>query len=59
MNPRRHGGLPGSGKSVRARAVAAAIVATYLRVDTVEAAVVSTLMPNRDNHCVLRLPLTR
>jgi predicted kinase len=38
-------GLPGSGKSVLARGVADAIGATYLRIDTIEAAIVSTLMP--------------
>lgn len=42
-------GLPGSGKSVLARGVADAISATYLRVDTIESAIVSTLMPYRDN----------
>jgi predicted kinase len=38
-------GLPGSGKSVLARGVADAIGATYLRIDTIESAIVSTLMP--------------
>jgi predicted kinase len=42
-------GLPGSGKSVLARGVADAIGATYLRIDTIESAIVSTLMPFRDN----------
>jgi predicted kinase len=42
-------GLPGSGKSVLARGVADAIGATYLRIDTIESAIVSTLMPYRDN----------
>lgn len=42
-------GLPGSGKSLLARAAANAIGATYLRIDTIEAAIVSTLMPYRDN----------
>jgi predicted kinase len=42
-------GLPGSGKSVLARGVAEAIRATYLRIDTIESAIVSTLMPYRDN----------
>ena len=42
-------GLPGSGKSVLARGVADAIGATYLRIDTIEAAIVSTLTPFRDN----------
>jgi predicted kinase len=42
-------GLPGSGKSVLASGVADAIGATYLRIDTIEAAIVSTLMPFRDN----------
>ena len=32
-----------------ARGVAAAIRATYLRIDTIESAIVSTLMPYRDN----------
>jgi predicted kinase len=42
-------GLPGSGKSVLARGVADAIGATYLRIDTIESAIVSTLMAYRDN----------
>ena len=42
-------GLPGSGKSVLARGVADAIGATYLRIDTIESAIVSTLMPFADN----------
>jgi predicted kinase len=42
-------GLPGSGKSVLARGVADAIGATYLRIDTIEAAIVATLMPFQDN----------
>jgi len=42
-------GLPGSGKSVLARGVADAIGATYLRIDTIESAIVATLMPFRDN----------
>jgi predicted kinase len=42
-------GLPGSGKSVLARGVADAIGATYLRIDSIESAIVSTLMPFRDN----------
>lgn len=42
-------GVPGSGKSVLARGVADAIGATYLRIDTIESAIVSTLMPYRDN----------
>lgn len=36
-------GLPGSGKSVLARGVSDAIGATYLRSDTIEAAIVSTM----------------
>jgi predicted kinase len=36
-------GLPGSGKSVLARATADALGATYLRIDTIEAAIASTL----------------
>lgn len=35
-------GLPGSGKSVLARGVANAIGATYLRIDTIESAIVSS-----------------
>jgi predicted kinase len=42
-------GLPGSGKSVLARGVADALGATYLRIDTIETAIVATLMPYRDN----------
>ena len=42
-------GLPGSGKSVLARGVADAIGATYLRMDTIETAIVTTLMPFRGN----------
>jgi predicted kinase len=42
-------GLPGSGKSVLARGVAEATGATYLRIDTIESAIASTLMPFRDN----------
>jgi predicted kinase len=42
-------GLPGSGKSVLARGVADAIGATYLRIDSIESAIVSTLMPFKDN----------
>jgi predicted kinase len=42
-------GLPGSGKSVLARGVADAIGATYLRIDSIESAIVATLMPFRDN----------
>jgi predicted kinase len=42
-------GLPGSGKSVLARGVADAIGATYLRIDTIESAIASTLMSFRDN----------
>ena len=41
--------LPGSGKSTLARGVADAIGATCLRIDTIESAIVSTLMPYRDN----------
>ena len=36
-------GLPGSGKSVLSRATANAIGATYLRIDTIEAAIATTL----------------
>jgi predicted kinase len=42
-------GLPGSGKSALARGVADAIGVTYLRIDTIESAIVSTLMPYRDS----------
>jgi predicted kinase len=42
-------GLSGSGKSALARGTADAIGATYLRIDTIESAIVSTLMPFRDN----------
>jgi predicted kinase len=42
-------GLPGSGKSVLSRGVADAIGATYLRIDTIETAIISTLMPFRGN----------
>jgi predicted kinase len=42
-------GLPGSGKSALARGVADAIGATYLGIDTIESAIVSALMPFRDN----------
>jgi predicted kinase len=42
-------GLPGSGKSALARGVADAIGATYLRIDSIESAIVSTLTPFRDN----------
>jgi predicted kinase len=49
-------GLPGSGKSVLARGVADVIGATYLRIDSVESAIVSTLMPFRDNPVATWLP---
>lgn len=42
-------GLPGSGKSVLARGTAVAIGATYLRIDTIESAIVATLMPFAGN----------
>jgi predicted kinase len=42
-------GLPGSGKSVLARGVADALGATYLRIDTIESAIASALLPLRDN----------
>ena len=42
-------GLPGSGKSMLARGAADALGATYLRIDSIESAIVSTLMPYRDN----------
>jgi predicted kinase len=37
-------GLPGSGKFVLARRLADATGATYLRIDTIESAAISTLM---------------
>ena len=49
-------GLPGSGKSVLARGVADAIGATYLRIDTIESAIVSTLTPYRDTPSVTSWP---
>jgi len=42
-------GLPGSGKSVLSRGVADAIGATYLRIDSIESAIVATLTPFEDN----------
>ncbi|HEU5386126.1 MAG TPA: ATP-binding protein [Streptosporangiaceae bacterium] len=42
-------GLPGSGKSVLSRGVADAIGATYLRIDSIESAIVATLVPFKDN----------
>jgi predicted kinase len=42
-------GRPGVGKTKLARAVADKLDATFLRIDTIEAAIVSTLMPFRDN----------
>lgn len=42
-------GLPGSGKSVLSRATADALGATYLRIDTIEAAIASTLTPFKGN----------
>jgi predicted kinase len=42
-------GLPGSGKSVLSRGVADTIGATYLRIDTIESAVVTALGPFGDN----------
>jgi predicted kinase len=42
-------GLPGVGKTALARAVADRLAATFLRVDTIEAAIVSTLTPFEDN----------
>jgi predicted kinase len=43
-------GLPGSGKLVLARGVADAIGGTYLRIDAIASAIVSALMPLRDNN---------
>lgn len=42
-------GLPGVGKSSLSRRVADRLGATYLRIDTIEAAIVSTLMPFHGN----------
>lgn len=45
-------GLPGSGKSLLARGVADAIGATYLRIDSIESAIVSTHMSLKENNPV-------
>jgi predicted kinase len=42
-------GLPGVGKSSLSRRIADRLGATYLRIDTIEAAIVSTLMPFHGN----------
>jgi len=42
-------GLPGSGKTSLARSVADRLAVTFLRIDTFESAVVSTLQPFEDN----------
>jgi len=42
-------GLPGAGKSVLSRGVADAIGATYLRIDSIESAVVTALGRFDDN----------
>ena len=42
-------GLPGVGKTQIARGVADRLGATFLRIDTIEAAIASTLHPFRDN----------
>jgi predicted kinase len=42
-------GLPGTGKTVVSRAVAERLGATFLRIDTIEAAIASALAPVTDN----------
>jgi predicted kinase len=42
-------GLPGVGKTALSRRVADLVEATFLRIDTIEAAIVSTLAPFDDN----------
>jgi predicted kinase len=42
-------GLPGSGKSALSRGTASALGATYLRIDSIESAIVATLTPFKDN----------
>src|SRR5579875_1720649 len=43
------GGVPGVGKTALARRVAERLDATFLRIDTIEAAIVSTLAPLEDS----------